>query len=83
MKNSFSYKKKNSDSVQFFLLIASFTLILSACNEPFQAVGDDEAYTFSIYGYLDASVDTQWVRITPFRHQLSQPPEKPAMMTFG
>ena len=32
-----------------------------------------------MFGYLDASADTQWVRITPFRDQLSQPPEKPAM----
>lgn len=32
-----------------------------------------------MFGYLDASADTQWVRITPFRNQLSQPPEKPVM----
>ncbi|MDX1640448.1 MAG: hypothetical protein R3220_02035 [Balneolaceae bacterium] len=34
---------------------------------------------FSMYGYLDVSADTQWVRITPVREQVATPDEIPEM----
>lgn len=59
-------------------LLTCLLLALSGC-ESFQPIQDNEEYTFSIYGYLDASADTQWVRVTPVREQLDQPPVKPEM----
>lgn len=57
-----------------------YSLILfTGCNQSFQPIGDDENYTFSIYGYIDASADTQWVRVAPARQQLETLDEVPEM----
>ncbi|MFH5831003.1 hypothetical protein [Halalkalibaculum sp. DA3122] len=40
---------------------------------------ENEQYFFSMYGYLDASADTQWVRIAPARTQLEMPDDIPEM----
>lgn len=61
------------------LLLCSIVLI-SGCDDTFDPIKEKNIDRYSMFGYLDASVDTQWVRITPFRHQLSQPPEKPEMI---
>jgi hypothetical protein len=81
MINHFLNKNRSSVFTVSFLIsiFILFILCQSACNEPFQAVGDDEAYTFFIYGYLDASADTQWVRVTPAHDQLETPDELPRM----
>jgi hypothetical protein len=48
-----------------------FTLIaLAACNELFNPIQQNDQYPFSIHGYLDASQDTNWVRITAVRDSL-------------
>lgn len=62
-----------------FTLLTCLILILTACNESFQPLQENDGVAFSIYGYLDASADTQWVRVTPIREQLDQPPVKPEM----
>lgn len=49
------------------------------CEETFQPVREDDSYPFSIYGYLDASIDTQWVRVTPPRPQITARPIIPEM----
>lgn len=74
-----SNKKKKHIFSQSFLFLALFIMIQFGCNEPFQAVGDDDAFTFSIYGYLDASVDTQWVRVEPARKKVESIDELPVM----
>ncbi len=61
------------------LFLPFFFLIFSACNQTFDPIKEKNIDRYSMFGYLDASADTQWVRITPFRNQLSQPPEKPVM----
>jgi len=63
----------------YFCLVTCCLLFLSGCDEPFQPLQDNEAAPFSMYGYLDASADTQWVRVTPVREQLEMPPVKPEM----
>lgn len=40
---------------------------------------ENDKYFFSIFGYLDAAADTQWVRVSPAREQLNAPPEFPEM----
>lgn len=43
-----------------------------ACEEQFVPVQENERHFFSVNGYLDASVDTQWVRVMPVRETLIQ-----------
>ena len=38
----------------------------AACSSAFEPQQETDAY-FSLFGYLDASADTQWVRVTPLR----------------
>lgn len=54
-------------------------LLLTGCDEPFQPLQENGLAPFSIYGYLDASADTQWLRVTPLREQLDTPAEIPDM----
>ncbi len=59
-------------SVLYVLLPFSFSLLtlLASCNEPFNPMQQNNLYPFSIHGYLDASQDTNWVRITAVRDSL-------------
>ncbi len=50
-------------------------LLLSGCNQTFQPIQDSYKAPFSIFGFLDASADTQWVRVAPIRRQISMTPE--------
>ncbi len=70
---------KHSFCIFHFCFLACLFLALSACDETFQPLQDNERHSFSIYGYLDASADTQWVRVTPVREQLEQSTIKPQM----
>lgn len=65
--------------ILYICLIVYFLLTLTGCDETFQSLQDNERHSFFIYGYLDASANTQWVRVTPVRMQLNQPPVKPEM----
>lgn len=61
------------------LLLCWVFLSVASCDQAFEPIQGKNIDRYSMFGYLDASVDTQWVRITPLRPQLSQPPEKPSM----
>ncbi len=56
----------------FSLLPFAFCLftLFTACNEPFNPIQQNDQYPFSIHSYLDASQDTNWVRITAVRDSL-------------
>ncbi len=43
------------------------TLLAGACNEAFAPLQESSSKRFSIFGYLDASADTQWIRVMPIR----------------
>lgn len=62
-----------------FILFTICFLIISACNEPFQPLQENDSVSFSMFGYLDASADTQRVRIIPLREQVESFLEKPEM----
>lgn len=47
------------------ILVAFFWV--ASCDENFEPRQENTSYFFSIYGYLDATLDTQWVRLTPVR----------------
>lgn len=50
-----------------------------SCDQSFQPLKENDVSPFSMYGYLDASADTQWVRVTPLREQVETISEKPEM----
>lgn len=62
----------------FSLLIISF-LLLPGCEQTFNPIKDNYRAPFSMFGYLDASADTQTVRITPLQEQVSTHTELPDM----
>jgi hypothetical protein len=41
-------------------------LVAAACDETFEPIAPTDL-AFSVFGYLDASADTQWIRIMPIR----------------
>src|SRR5688500_8241129 len=51
------------------LAIYMAALFLISCEEPFEPLAATDL-VFSIYGHLDASADTQWVRVMPLRESL-------------
>ena len=61
------------------ILLVVILLLFIGCEQSFQPIKENKQYPFSMYGYLDASADTQWVRITPPREQLTMPPILPSM----
>ncbi len=63
----------------YSVVIFASLLTLSSCNDSFQALEENDQYYFSMYGYLDASADTQWVRVTPAREQVDALEEIPEM----
>ncbi|MEX2601755.1 MAG: hypothetical protein WD355_08915 [Balneolaceae bacterium] len=61
------------NSVHAILIVIISTLFIG-CNEVFEPWQENDRYHFSIYGYLDASADTQWVRVMPVREDLLYQP---------
>lgn len=56
------------------LLLAAYGLLaFSGCDDSFQPLHKNDKYYFSIYETLDASADTQWVRVA--RQDLNEPPD--------
>ncbi|MDZ7694856.1 MAG: hypothetical protein U5K69_27685 [Balneolaceae bacterium] len=53
----------------YYCLLSS-VLLFSGCDSPFEPHQENNRYHFSMFGYLDASADTQWVRIMPVRDSL-------------
>lgn len=54
-------------------------LTIFSCNETFEPFQKNDKFNFTVYGYLDASADTQWVRIAPVRGEFDMAPELPDM----
>jgi len=67
----------------YFILIFAFCLFsfssLTGCEESLQPFQENEQFHFTIFGYLDAAADTQWVRISPARQEFDMPAVKPDM----
>ena len=49
-------------------------LLAAACDETFQPIEPNDV-KFSVFGFLDASADTQWVRVMPLRSLVTTSPE--------
>jgi hypothetical protein len=81
--NSFFEKvTKLLKNYRFGILLSSaicLLSILSSCEDTFEPFQENDKFHFTMYGYLDASADTQWVRISPVRGTFDAPPEIPDM----
>lgn len=56
-------------SFQVFLLIVCVILLYTGCNPSFDPIKQDDRH-FSVFGYLNASADTQYVRIEKLRDDM-------------
>ncbi len=52
------------------VLFLPLVLLVTSCELTFEPLRQNNQYYFSMNGYLDAEVDTQWVRIMPVRDTL-------------
>ncbi len=66
-------KTCGSMGIRPLVLLILFT---AGCDPSFDPLQENDRYFFSIYGYLDASADTQWVRVAPVRDSLNVIPEE-------
>lgn len=58
----------------YILWLLCFSLFLVGCNETFEPLQENDEYFFSMYGYLDASADTQWVRVEQLKQSINESP---------
>lgn len=66
-------RAKRAISCACFLL-CPFVLVFG-CDQTFEPLQENDQYYFSIYGYLDAAADTQWVRVGPARQGIDDIPD--------
>lgn len=57
------------------ILFVCSVLFLPSCDNTFEPLGKNNKYHFSIYGYLDVSADTQWVRVGTAREAIDDVPD--------
>lgn len=50
-------------------------ILLAGCDQTFEPIQENNQYYFSLYGYLDAAADTQWVRVGPARQDINETPD--------
>lgn len=72
-------KKFNLGSFLYVALCLSILTLISSCEDTFEPFEENDKFFFTMYGYLDASADTQWVRVSPVRGTFDAPPEIPDM----
>lgn len=73
---SLKINQERRSPFKFTLLFAiSCILTFSSCEDSFDPLEENNKYHFSIYGTLDAAVDTQWVRIGVPRGNMNETPD--------
>lgn len=59
------------------LYVALITIIISSvsgCENSFDPIKESDLYNYTMYGILDLSADTQWVRVMPLRDSIVRDP---------
>lgn len=60
-----------------FLSVCQFIcslVLLCGCDQTFEPLKENTRYNFTISGTLDASADTQWIRVGTIRQSIDEPP---------
>lgn len=70
MKTQDIYARHHQSSLILLLL-----LLFTSCDPVFEPLKENDQYYFSINGLLDASADTQWVRVMPVRETVRFTPD--------
>lgn len=73
----FNFNKMKSSGSSLFIL--GICLFIVSCNENFEPYSENDRFFFTMYGFLDASADTQWVRVAPVRKEYDMSSEIPDM----
>lgn len=60
----------NRIKILFPSLILLVVFAISSCNDTFEPLQPNDKYAFSMYGTLDVTADTQWVRVMPIGERL-------------
>lgn len=60
-------------------LVMIIMMFLNSCNQNFEPFKENDQYLFSMYGFLDANADTQWVRTVPVRNEFELSSDVPEM----
>lgn len=61
--------------LRFLLTGLIFLLLIAGCDNTFEPLQENDRFFFSIFGYLDVSADTQWVRVVPVRESIENIPD--------
>lgn len=56
-------------------ILAGMSILIQSCEQPFEPLVENDRYHFTIHGVLDASADTQWVRVMPVRDSIFTSPK--------
>lgn len=82
-RSNFKTCLKRNHNRDWLLLLLTFAFsvltLFSGCDQTFQPLRENSTAPFSMFGYLDASADTQTVRITPLQEQVNTLTERPYM----
>lgn len=87
MKN-FKIHSESLDKISKYFRFRTFVYIIfclllipmiNSCEDTFEPFEVNDKFFFTMYGFLDASADTQWVRISPVRGTFDAPAEIPDM----
>lgn len=62
--------------IPYFCFLLCSLVLWAGCEQDFQPFQENDQYYFSIYGYLDASADTQWIRVGTVRQDINEPPNQ-------
>lgn len=63
------FKKMKGNVWLYIIAIGLFLTGGISCTNSFEPFQDNDKFNFTVFGFLDASADTQWVRIAPAREQ--------------
>ena len=61
--------------IKILLMMLCIFVVLAACENTFEPLKENDQYYFSLYGTIDASADTQWVRVMSVRDSILTSPE--------
>lgn len=66
---------KRKNTIPNGLLLLCAFLLVATCDQTFEPLQENDEYYFSMYGYLDAAADTQWIRVGKPRESINELPD--------